>query len=76
MKYAVIENGVVTNIAESAYQLETNWEEIPPQMPVRIGDHFDNGVYRSPEGEMRMSAELSAALSAYEQAFRMGVQQA
>ncbi len=72
MKYAVIENGVVTNIAESAYQLETNWEEIPSQMPVMIGDHFADGVYRSPEGEMRMSAELSA----YEQAFRKGVQQA
>lgn len=72
MKYAVIEKGVVTNIAESAYQLETNWEEIPPQMPVKIGDHFEGGVYRSPEGEMRMSAEFSA----YEQAFRKGVQQA
>ena len=57
MKYAEIEKGVVVNIAESAYQLKTNWEEIPSQMRVCIGDQFQNGVFYAPGGQMRVSAE-------------------
>ena len=60
MKYAEIEKGVVVNIAESAYQLKTNWEEIPSQMPVKLGDRFADGAYYATDGQMRMTAEAAA----------------
>ena len=56
MKYAILDDaGSVVNIAESAYQVETNWREIPSNTPV-------DSTYYSPEGALRMPPEMRAYL--------------
>lgn len=63
-KYAILDDANrVVNIAESAYQVETNWREIPSNTPVAIGDTMamDN-TYLSPEGELRMTPEMRSYL--------------
>lgn len=64
MKYAILDDaGSVVNIAESAYQVETNWREIPSNTPVAIGDTMGaDSTYYSPEGALRMPPEMRAYL--------------
>ena len=64
MKYAILDDAnTVINIAESAYQVETNWREIPSNAPVAIGDTMGmDNTYVSPEGELRMTPEMRAYL--------------
>ena len=64
MKYAIIENGVVTNIAVSSRPLAANWAAIPVGCPVAIGDRYEAGVFYSPDGLMRTPPELAAAINA------------
>lgn len=61
MIYAVISDGRVINIAESYMALESNWQPVPTGCPVFIGDSFDGTVYRSPDGEERLTPEQQAA---------------
>ena len=61
MVYAVIENGVVANVAESYMALGDNWQAVPIGCPVAIGDSFDGSVYRGPDGAVRLTAEQQAA---------------
>lgn len=60
MKYAILDGtNKVVNIAESAYQVETNWREIPSNTPVQIGDTMGmNNAYYDPEGNLRLSPEV------------------
>lgn len=64
MKYAILDDaGNVVNIAESAYQVETNWREIPSNTPVAIGDTMGaDSTYYSPEGALRMPPEMRVYL--------------
>lgn len=41
MRYAIIENGRVVNVAESDHPLHENWHQFDT---ANIGDHFENGV--------------------------------
>ena len=59
--YAIIENGIVTNIVVSNHQVASNWVSIPTGYPIAIGDSYDGYAFYSPEGEMRVSHELNAA---------------
>jgi|DEB0MinimDraft_6_1074348.scaffolds.fasta_scaffold70440_2 hypothetical protein len=45
MRYAVIENGVVVNIAESESALTASWVQSDS---ARIGDSFDGSVFGAP----------------------------
>ena len=45
MKYAIIENGVVVNIAESESALESNWV---PGKHAKIGDIYADGQFTTP----------------------------
>ena len=62
MKYAILDdNNNVVNIAESAYQIETNWIEIPSNTPVCIGDKLGkNNAYYDSEGNLRLSPEVQS----------------
>jgi len=75
MNYAIIENGIVVNIAVSNHQLAANWVAIPTGCPVSIGDSYDGAVFKSPEGEMRMPPE-TAALASLLEAMMIGVEDA
>ena len=70
MKYAILNNEndrSVVNIAESAYQVETLWREIPSNMPVAIGDTMGaDGAYYAPDGSMRLSPELANLMLQFE----------
>jgi hypothetical protein len=41
MKYAIIENNRVVNVAESDHPLHENWHQFDI---ANIGDHFENGI--------------------------------
>lgn len=79
MRYAIVENGIVTNIAVSNRPLAGTWHAIPTGCPVDIGDTFDGSLFRSPDGEIRLTAEarvMLAQLSDFETAYMEGVQNA
>ena len=61
MRYAIIEDGVVVNIAVSNRPLKAGWQAIPTGMPVAIGDTFSGGMFYAPDGSARMSPEMAAA---------------
>ena len=83
MRYAIVENGIVTNIAVSNIPVEPNWYAIPIGSRVSIGDSYLNGCFYSPDGTLRMSPDaeqiyliLNAQLAAYEAAYTEGVNEA
>ena len=41
MRFAIVENEIVTNVAEGLMPLAANWHEIQTDVPVAIGDKFD-----------------------------------
>lgn len=57
MRYAIIHDGVVTNIAVSHRQLANNWVPIPVGMPVALGDAHEGGLFIAPDGRMRLTPE-------------------
>lgn len=61
MKYAIVENGIVSNIAVSNRPLAAGWQAIPTGVPVAIGDTFSGGMFYAPDGSARMSPEMAAA---------------
>lgn len=79
MRYAIVENGIVINVAVSNRPLAASWHAIPIGCPVGIGDSFNGSLYRSPNGDIRMTAEaqmLSNQLTDFEVAYMEGVQNA
>ena len=79
MKYAIVENGIVMNIAVSNRPVAANWHAIPTGCPVAIGDSYDGELFRSPAGDVRMTAEtrmMFAQLKDFETAYMEGVQDA
>lgn len=83
MKFAIIEDGVVVNIADSNRALATNWILIPIGSAVSIGDTYDGRLFYAPDGSVRLTpeqaysanriSELEAQLASYEAAFEEGV---
>lgn len=76
MRYAVIENEAVANIASSSMQLAANWAAIPIGMPVAIGDAYSAGCFYAKDGTLRITPEQRAMQTVYEAAYAEGVQQA
>ena len=62
MRYAIVENGLVTNIVISSRQIKANWIAIPTGCPVYIGDSYINGCFYDIDGNMRQTPELSVAM--------------
>lgn len=55
MKYAIIENDIVVNIAVSNIQIAANWIAIPIGCPVGIGDSYKEGCFYDANGNIRYS---------------------
>lgn len=55
MRFAIVKDGKVTNIAESNHPLTADWIQIDNGTPVGIDDIYDGNVFFSPELELRMS---------------------
>ena len=76
MKYAIIENGVVVNIAVSNRQIAANWVAIPIGCPVAIGDTYASGCFYDAGGNLRLPPEMVQMQALYEKAYQEGVQDA
>ena len=79
MRYAIVEDGIVKNVVVSTRPLSGAWHAIPIGCLVDIGDTFDGSLFRSPAGEIRLTAEaqvMLAQLSDFETAYMEGVQNA
>jgi len=57
MNFAIVENGIVTNVVVSNQPLDTNWVQIPSSMVVDIGDRCENFAFYDPNGNLRMMEE-------------------
>lgn len=55
MRFAIVQENKVINIAESNYPLTVDWHQIDNGVPVGIGDVYDGQAFYSPEGDIRMS---------------------
>lgn len=55
MRFAIVEENKVVNVAEGSYPLTVDWIQIDNGVPVGIDDTYDGQAFYSPEGEMRMS---------------------
>ena len=55
MRFAIVENNIVTNVVEGYIPLETNWYAVPVDVAVSIGDTFDGHAFYDDEGNMRMN---------------------
>lgn len=76
MKYAIVENGEVINIAEGNRAINSKWIPIPVGSSVSIGDTYDGQLFYSPDGRVRMTPEqayIAEKLEACEAAFSEGV---
>lgn len=58
MRFAIVKNGIVVNIAISGHPLTAEWIAISVGCPVEIGDTYSGGVFYAPDGNMRMSPEV------------------
>ena len=61
MTYAIIENNIVINIAESIYALNENWIAVPSGLYVSIGDSYENNIFYDPNGNLRLTPEMFMA---------------
>ena len=63
MIYAILNktHDTVENIAESYIALNTNWVQVPANVPVAIGDSFDGRMFYDAEGKMRVTPEVEQA---------------
>lgn len=68
MRFAIVENEIVTNVAEGLMPLAANWHEIQTDVPVAIGDKFDGQAFYDEKGNMRMSHVQSQIKSQVDQA--------
>lgn len=60
MRYAIVENGKVTNIVVSNLRMKDNWFAVPTETPVNIGDTYSAGLFFSPDGVLRLAPEVAA----------------
>lgn len=67
MRYAIIENDIVVNIAISNNKIAANWIAIPTGCPVGIGDSYNDGCFYDVEGNMRKTPELDVAMKMIEE---------
>ena len=58
MKFAIIENGVVVNVAASEAALGDNWIESDT---AQIGDTYENGEFITPEPDPTFAIEANVA---------------
>lgn len=61
MKFAIIENGIVVNIAEGTHALTAKWVPISAGCPVAIGDTYAGGIFYDEEGVERLTPEQRKA---------------
>lgn len=61
MTYAIVENGIVINIAESTKPIEPNWYAVPIGASVGIGDTCNGQMFFDPEGNIRYTPEQEQA---------------
>lgn len=59
MKYAMVEDGVVTNIAEGSRAMARSWVQLPAGSPAAIGDRYAGGCFFAPDGSMRLPPETA-----------------
>lgn len=57
MRYAIIKDGIVANIAESNKPLTSEWKSIPDGMPVSKGDTYSGGLFKAANGTVRLTPE-------------------
>lgn len=58
-KYAIIENGAVTNVVRAASKLEDHWRFITNDADVQIGDTFDGSAFSRPEPVVAVPARVT-----------------
>ena len=63
MNYAIIEDGIVVNIAVANHQVATNWILIPTGAPVGIGDTYDGKMFYGQNGNVKLTPETEVAQS-------------
>lgn len=76
MRYAIVEDGKVTNIVISNLQMKENWFAIPIGCPAAVGDSYAGGCFYAPDGTLRITPEMRAMQEVYEAAYMEGVQDA
>ena len=59
MKYAIIENGIVVNIAIANRPLSNMWIQIPIRASVSIGDTWDGSMFYDQDGNPRITPEAN-----------------
>lgn len=70
MNYAVVENGVVTNIIVGKPSESDIYVQIPEGLPVGIGDTYDSCLFIAPDGTVRKTnvEQLTERLATVESA--------
>jgi hypothetical protein len=58
MRYAIVENDTVINIAESDVAFDSNWFEIPAGLVIDLNDTYLDGRFYNQEGQVRMTEEM------------------
>lgn len=66
MQYAIIHDGIVTNIVVSNRPLDASWYAIPIGCPVGIGDSYLNGCFYAPDGTLRLAPDTEQIALALE----------
>ena len=59
MIYAIIENNIVSNIAESNHALNENWVAVPFGACVSIGSSYYNNIFYDANGEPILTPEVN-----------------
>lgn len=59
MIFAIVENGIVVNIAFGHAPLDQNWYLVPTGMIIDIGDTFDGNAFYDPDGNLRFTKDTS-----------------
>lgn len=65
MRYAIVQDGIVINIAVGNRQMTADWVLIPAGMPVQIGDAYSAGIFYSTDGEIRYTPETAQLADAF-----------
>lgn len=66
MTYAIVEDGIVTNIADATKPIEPNWYVTPLGSAVAIGDKYQNGCFYAPDGTLRLAPDTEQIALALE----------
>lgn len=60
MKYAIVKNGVVVNIASANRALSADWVQAPIGAGVSIGDRWDGAMFYDASNSPRLTPEAQA----------------